>query len=564
MRHHSSLDCSLNQEPLDVVFPHTESPGPDVASDTGEGDQSARALDQLLKKIGATTDLPALGSSVSRVVQMTSSDDEAVRNLAHFILSDVALTQKILRISNTVSYRTASGTPVTTVSKAIFLLGFDTVKTSALAMMLVDGMGSRHAQSVRNELAHALCSSILGREMARRSQFKDAEEAAIAALFKNIGRLLVAAYDHQLYTRISKLVESRSHTPAQASTAVLGCSFDLLAESVLREWNIPETIVQALAGPPGGVLKPAKGRQEWLQQVAAFSTAAAKLIPGIGDPAQEAASKAVVTRFGGALGLDHNKLAQLFTSVSQEARMLVRNMDIGALPDEPAQPADPAAMPSQALTAQRDDHEPDAEAELGLPNEFLLDMAEDAPPLLIKERHPSGKPLNARDLLLAGVQDATQMMSSGRCKVNDLMLLVLETLYAGMGFRFATVCLKDVQKKQFRARVSIGEDNVARQAGFVFPEASMRDLFHLALENDADLLISDARSPKILDLLPAWHRMLLPDACSFVVLPLVVQKKQIGLFYADRAQEAPEGVPSDEAALIKTLKGQVLAALNFR
>jgi len=535
-----------------------------VASDAGDGEQSARALDRLLQKIGASTDLPALGSSVSRVVQMTSSDDEAVRNLAHFILSDVALTQKILRISNTVSYRTASGTPVTTVSKAIFLLGFDAVKTSALAMMLVDGMGSRHAQSVRNELAHALCSSILGREMARRSQFKDAEEAAIAALFKNIGRLLVAAYDHQLYTRIGKLVEDGSHTPGQASTAVLGCSFDLLAESVLREWNIPETIVQALAAPPGGVLKPAKGRQEWLQQVASFSNAAAKLIPEIGNPAQEAATKAVVTRFGGALGLDHGKLAQLFTSVSQEARTLARNMDIDVLPDDPVQPAGPAAVPVQASTAQHGEGESGAEPEFDLPSELLLDMAEDAHPLLIKERHPSGKPLNARDLLLAGVQDASQMMSSGRCKVNDLMLLVLETLYASMGFRFATVCLKDVQKKQFRARVSIGEDNVARQAGFVFPEASMRDLFHLALDNDADLLISDARSPKIRDLLPAWHRTLLPDARSFVVLPLVVQKKQIGLFYADRAQEAPEGVPPDETALIKTLKGQVLTALNLR
>jgi hypothetical protein len=244
--------------------------------------------------------------------------------------------------------------------------------------------------------------------------------------------------------------------------------------------------------------------------------------------------------------------------------MLARNMDLGVLTDDSAQQADSSAVSSQAATSQRHDGEPGAELESGLPSEFLLDMSEDTQPLLIKERHPSGKPVNARDLLLAGVQDATQMMSSGRCKVNDLMLLVLETLYASMGFRFATVCLKDVQKKQFRARVTIGEDNVARQAGFVFPEASMRDLFHLALENDADLLISDARSPKIRDLLPAWHRTLLPDARSFVILPLVVQKKQIGLFYADRAQEAPEGVPSDETALIKTLKGQVLTALNLR
>jgi len=70
--------------------------------------------------------------------------------------------------------------------------------------------------------------------------------------------------------------------------------------------------------------------------------------------------------------------------------------------------------------------------------------------------------------------------------------------------------------------------------------------------------------PKIVNLLPAWHRTLLPDARSFIVLPMVVQKKQLGLFYADRTQAAPEGVPPDETALIKMLKGQVLTALQTR
>jgi HD-like signal output (HDOD) protein len=562
--HHKPRHRLLIQERLEVVFHHAGLSGPDATAGEGDDEQPAQARDRLLQKISAEADLPALGGSVSRVVQMTSSDDEAVRNLAHFILSDVALTQKILRISNTVSYRTASGNPVTTVSKAIFMLGFDTVKTSALAMMLVDGMAGKHAQSVRNELAQALCASIIGREMARRSQFKDAEEAAIAALFKNIGRLLVAAHDHRLYTRIIKLVEGGSHTPAQASTEVLGCSFDLLGESVLREWNIPETIVQALSAPPGGVLKPAKGRQEWLQQVAAFSAAAARLVPATSDPAQEPASRAVLTRFGGALGLDQKKFGQLFESVAQETRMLARNMDLGLSQDDSARQDASVVAPAAALASQSTNDAQGAEFESELPNELLLDLVGDAQPLLIKERHASGKPVNARDLLLAGLQDATEMMSSGRCKVNELLLLVLETLYNSLGFRFATVCLKDVQKQQFRARVSIGEDNVARQAGFIFPEASARDLFHLALKNDADLMISDARSPKIRDLLPAWHRTLLPDARSFIVLPLVVQQRQIGLFYADRAQDAPEGVPPDETALIKTLKGQVLTALNSR
>jgi HD-like signal output (HDOD) protein len=533
-----------------------------IIHDTGQSDASldlpgeeemGSARDRLLQKISEESDLPALGSSVSRVVQLASSNDEAVRNLAHFILSDVALTQKILRIANTVCYRNASGMPVTTVSRAIFLLGFDTVKTSALAMLLVDGMSGKHAQCVRTELSQSLAASIVGREMARRSHFKDAEEAAIAALFKNIGRLLVAAHDHNLYDQIAKLVESGKDTPAKASLKVLGCTFDLLAVSVLSEWGIPDSIIQALSPLRSGPLKPAKGRQEWLQQVAAFSTAAANLIPHMDGQGQNDASNALLKHFGAALDLDRETLSDLFTTVAQQTRVLVNTID--PVPRTEALAEAPSAVESSS---------PLKEAEQGLPRELLLDSVDDGAHLLITTRHASGKPVNARDLLLAGVQDVTEMMASGKCKVNDLMLLVLETLYAGLGFRFATVCLKDMQTGQFRARIAMGENNAVRQAGFIFPAVSARDLFHLALENEADLMISDATAPKIRDLLPAWHRALLPDARSFIVLPLVVHKRQIGLFYADRTQAAPEGVPPDETSLIKTLKGQVLAAMNAR
>jgi hypothetical protein len=44
-------------------------------------------------------------------------------------------------------------------------------------------------------------------------------------------------------------------------------------------------------------------------------------------------------------------------------------------------------------------------------------------------------------------------------------------------------------------------------------------------------------------------------------LPLVIENKALGLFYADRALTAEEGVPADETALIKTLKGQLMSAM---
>ncbi|MBC7502625.1 MAG: HDOD domain-containing protein [Herminiimonas sp.] len=525
-------------------------------------DEALDARDRLLVKISSDHDLPTLGTSVSRVVQLASSDDEAVRNLAYFVLSDVALTQKILRLANTVHYRTASGASVTTISKAIFLLGFDTVKTSALAMMLVDRMSGKHATSLRAELSQALSASVVGRELARRSHFKDAEEAAVAALFKNIGRVLVAAHDHGLYSEILALTESGARTPAQASLQVLGCSFELLAESVLREWQIPDTIVQALKPLPGGILRPPKTRQEWLQQVAAFSAAAATLIPHMNEPGHDVASRALLTRYGAALNLDADRLTELLAAVADETRILTENAGLVAGPTvSEAELIADSRKASQAL----DFDVPSSDHGLvpGLPAELFMRSPEPGH-LQITHRYPSGKPINARDLLLAGVQDVTDVMASGRCKVNDLVMLVLETIHRSMGFRFSTVCLKDIKTNHFRARVSLGDDSARRQAGFNFSTTPARDLFHLAMENDADLMIADASSTRIHDLIPSWHRALLPDACSFIVLPLVINKKPFGLFYADRNRTAPEGVPADETALIRMLKAQVLTALQTR
>ena len=498
----------------------------------------------LLEKISKDADLPALGQTVSRVVQLTSSDDEAVRNLTYFILSDVALTQKILRLSNTVYYRSASSTPVTTISRAIHLLGFDAIKNSALAMILVDRLSDRkHAKNIHAKLLQALCASVVGREMAKRSHYHGGEEAAIAALFKNLGELLIASHDHALYSDILALTGSHGLTLQQASMLKLGCSLDLLAESVLKEWQFPDSIIRSLAPLPAGALKAPKNRHEWMQIVASFSMEVS-LLPHIED-AGECAGKALLSRFGSALDLDQEQLERLFNTVTQEIKLLADCMNLPPASTE-------ATIPPAAAGAAHD-----------LPAEFLLSAA-DIEPQPMDARHASGKPMKARELLLTGVQDVTQMMACGDYKVNELILLVLETLYSSMGFRFATICVKAPKSNQFSARLAIGEDCTARQGGFAFPIASSRNLFHLAMENDADLMIADASVAKIRDLLPDWHKKLLPDARSFIVLPLVVQKVPLGLFYADRKQVAPEGVPPDEAALIKTLKGQVLAALQPR
>lgn len=513
-----------------------------IATTTPDEGATRRVRAALMQKVNGDAEMFALGGAIARVIELADSDEPGPHDLAYFVLSDAALTQRILRLSNTIRYRTVSGTVVTTVSRAIALLGFDNVKTTALAMLLVDTLDNgAHAGSVRVELEAALCASLVGREMARLSSYQGAEEAAIGALFKNLGAVLVASHEHGRYREINQLVARNGQTPAQASQMILGCSYDTLAAAVLAEWKIPDVIVRAQAALPPGTLKVAGSRAEWMRQVASFSLEVARLIgqDGASAGAGTPESRALLARYGAAFELDADGLERIVTSVADGMAALMESMNL-----------QPVAKP-----------EPDAGE--GLPNVLLLATLGGAEEE--EGAYPSGKPKNARELLLAGVQDVTQLRAGGKARVNDVILAVLETLYRALGFRFATVCLKDARQGQYRARVSFGPDQAQVQAGFAFPApapaAAQRDLFVLAMDNDADLMISDASSPRIRELIPSWHRALLPDAKSFIVLPLVVGKAQLGFFYADRDATAPEGVPPDETAMIRALKRQVLAAL---
>ena len=525
----------------------------DNQANTSSSEDNITAKDKLVAAICNDPDLPALGSSISSVVQLSSSDDESIRQLAYLVLSDVSLTQKILRLSNSVTFRAASGQVVTSISRAIFLLGFNTVKTCALAMILVEAMSGKKAECVHIELTKALAASMVGCELAKRSYFKDAEEIAIAALFKNIGRLLIASHDHTLYQKMMDLIESGTHTEAEASLEILDFNLESFTETILQEWDIPASIIRSVKSPPAGVLRPPKTRQEWMQQAAELSESAVPLILQHSNSNATAMNVALMRRFGKALDLDQRKFDKLMINATEETLTLSNNAQLNSSLLDDKKEVKPDGSSSTADTQAEEDV---------LSGLFLPDVEEEKS--MVIEYHPSGKPFNAQQQLLAGVQEITELMATRDYKINDLFLLVLEVLYNSLGFRFVTICLKDIKTNQYRSRYSLGEDNVEIQRNFVFPTNSSTDIFSLSIKRDVDLMISDASTKKVRDMIPHWHRSLLSDARSFIVLPMVVNERPIGLFYADRKQVAPEGITTDEMNIIKTLKRQVMTALSAR
>ncbi|MCB1986716.1 MAG: HDOD domain-containing protein [Burkholderiales bacterium] len=497
--------------------------------------------DKLIDMIQNNPDFPALGSSISKVVQLTSSEDKSLEQLTNFILSDPSLSLKILRLSNSLSYRSASPM-VTSISKAIQLLGLDTIKTCALAMILVDGMPGKNARAVRAELMLALSASLIGRNLAKRSAFPNAEEVAIAALFKNMGRLILAAHNDQLYWKTMSLAREKGYSEGRASLEQLGCTFNWLTEFALKAWHIPESIILAMKIMPGKVLRSPKNRSEWMQQVAEFSNNAALMtlkegneIPVVDD---------LLSRFGDALDLDKQKLNALIRNSSEQIQSICRYAE--KITDSENSHAGQNQTAGDFVDCLTD--------ELSDAN-TCFDQTEDC--------YASGKPYNSTDRLLTGIQEVSEMLAFGRSDINSLLVLVLETLYRSLGFRFVTVCLKDVRTNQFRARNFVGQNHNGLQKSFVFPDTASSDIFSMAIKRNVDLAISDTTDTKISNALPSWHKQLLPDTLSFMILPLVIQDKPIGLIYADRSAIASEGITANEMKLIKSLKAQILMAMSL-
>jgi eukaryotic-like serine/threonine-protein kinase len=174
-----------------------------------------------------------------------------------------------------------------------------------------------------------------------------------------------------------------------------------------------------------------------------------------------------------------------------------------------------------------------------------------------EERHVPPDPIT---VLSAGIQDVTNTLVED-FKLNDVLLMVLETIYRGFGFRRAIICIRDTKTNTMVARMGLGAgvDEVIPRFRFqITPEP---DVFHHAIEKRVDIVIGDLGEASIASKIPVWYRKLI-DAQSFILLPIVIHNKTVGLFYADKQQANTLKLSEQQLSLLRTLRNQAVLAIK--
>ncbi|MBU1225066.1 MAG: HDOD domain-containing protein [Gammaproteobacteria bacterium] len=536
-----------------------------------EGETRESALDILLRRMRTESDFPALSEAIGDINRIASSEREGVNELSNTILRDFALTNKLLKVVNVAFYNHVGGGSISTISRAVVVLGFDTVRSIALSLILFDNLENKaHAQLLKEEFVKVLYAGMLAREMAGKAQVKDAEEAFIGAMLHNLGRLLAMFYFPEETAAIRQRVESEGVSDVRASVDVLGLSFESLGMGVARNWGFPDQLVQTMKVLPGGKIRKSTSTIEQLRALAAFSNELCDIILTTPDADRGKALAQLTARFGDSLPVTEKQLYAVMEhsmqDIAQFALAVKVNLTQSAFAQQASKWAGLAKVPGAAPVPEAGQDTPaaatpDAAAELDA--SVLHQHA------LVLEPNPdedtgASQPLTSertQSILTSGLQDISNSLIDEAVSINDILRMILEAMYTGMGFAHVVLCIKDGRRNTMCGKFGFGSDVQRLIKAFDFSLAEKPDVFLVALQNNADILITDIDDPKIATRIPAWYRHNV-SARTFVLFPIIVKGKPVGLIYADRPEPGDIAIPEKELSLLKSLRNQAVLAIR--
>ena len=523
------------------------------ATEAGTG-----AFDFLLRRMRHKSNFPALSQSISSINRVVADSDESVQALSSVLLKDFALTNKVLRLVNSANYGQFGGT-ISTISRAVMILGFDAVRNLAVTLILFEHLQNKtQASRLREEMIAAYFTGVTARTLAKQAGAADNEEGFICGVFQHLGRLLASYYFYDESAEIAKLVQ-QGESVEKAARAVLGISHEELGIQVAQNWHLPENIVNSMQSVSASHTGKPHNPADKLKLTANLASGLCRVVADTAPERQSAGLDALGRGLGASLSLSKKQitaaigdsitefLAESITFVSEPGKSQV----LKSIKQWAGNTAEQSA-------AGREEADTMTWANAGVGADTIDDLVNST--ATIAAHTPMLDAGNCSVTLTAGIQDITNTLV-GDYNLNDVLRIILETMYRGMGFSQVLLCTCDPRTKRLKARFGFGARTENSVAHFSVPLGHAQDVFQLALEKNVDLFVADTRAANIASRIPAWYRDKI-NAQTFLLLPIVVNKKVIGMFYADRDNAGELTIEPDHLRLLKTLRNQAVLAIR--
>ena len=293
-----------------------------AAAPGGQGAPRAESpLEKVLRRIRRTQDFPTISKYVVDINRKLSENSlhSSASDLANFILKDYALTNKLLKLVNSAFYGFVSG-KVTTVTRAVVVLGYDNVRLAAVSLLLFDHFKSRsEARDLKDAAITSFWCGLIAKEIAKRQGDIDPEEAFICALLHQLGKLLAIFHLPKEYRQIRQRIDREGVTEGRAVKQVLGITYKILGSAVARQWSFPERIIQTMVPLSDAELADPKEPVDPLCAIANFANALGDVI-NTPQADRTAAIQELLTRYEGQVSISDKQLRTVMSTSQDNLR----------------------------------------------------------------------------------------------------------------------------------------------------------------------------------------------------------------------------------------------------
>ena len=519
--------------------------------------QGKTALERLLNRINLDEAFPSISKYVVELNKKLEANPETTNatDLSNIIINDHGLTSKLLKMVNSAYYGLAGG-KVSTITRAVVLLGYENVRLAALSLTLFEHFkGSAYAGDLQETVVGAFWSGMMARQLANTMSGVDAEEAFLSAMMSYLGKMVMIHYLPRDYRKISTRIIDDEISETRAVKAVCGVTYEELGQAVAKRWHFPAQIYEAMAPLSKTALKNKKQPPEKLKIITGFVRAMHGVISNAPEIDDSELLQPLLKSYAPHISISKKQLKTMIEdsleNVRDHAEALSLHVSQSDFLGRLAVVYDPNKQKWVEDIVDRD-KDPAADP---APSSYLLT---DESQLKTNARIPDTR--NPADILMEGIQELSQLMMTDS-DVDTIAMMSLEIFYRALDFNRVLMFIRDHGKMRMQARFGCGDQSqrLMNQLGFEIKPS--KDLFNFSLQVGKDLIVEDSHDEKMIYLIPSWYRDQI-DAPSFVFLPIYFQKLNIGALYGDRETKG-RPMSETEHRYVSMLRNQLVLSIKY-
>lgn len=469
-------------------------------------------IGKLLKRMDASPGFAGLGGAVQNICRLVD-DDGSNKAIADAILRDPALTSKLLQIANSGS-NARSGRNVSKIDQVLAILGLNTVKSVALSLALLGSLTHKaQSKQLHAEIVVAFFSGNLAAEITRLyGSSYSSQEAQVCGLMQNLGRMMATYYLYDDIERSRKLQTDRNLKENEAVLETLGVGFDDIGAAIAAHWALPDVLQNSLI--PDAVSIPpaaAANAQAWYQLSSLFCRRIAEVIFRLPENREAIEVANCISFFQRSLRLNEKEVTELIQKCLLDVDAILAGM----------------SFPSNVA---------DARNLLRKASEQALDV------------------LSSHDTLVKKV-----VSEEGAQTPIDVIKHVMRLIHSHYGFDCTLICLPS-SAAGLVAIAGVGR-NAAQLTSKFRSSGTKEDIFKMIMARGVDAVIFDVTSPKYATIMPVWYHEVV-GARSFVMLPLMSDKKLIGMIYGDYEKPQTTVPPGLAEGLMLEWRNKLIHAIQ--